>query len=149
MTTTVRELYASFPETEYMESNITYYSFNEYTELQNHQWFEVVSSVISSTVDASEVIEACDSLEDSEYFTLDGCEYRVIHDDDIFSTFLDEFEELVRDCYIPRDFPSFLKIDWEASAREVLMSNGYAHHFSSWDGDFHKEVAGYNIFRVG
>jgi len=144
----VEDLFLQFPNTTYTEGLIEYSSHDEYVELNEHQWRSVVSEVLTSTIPASEVIEACDSLEYSEHFNLDGGEYRVIHDDYLFSTYLDEFQELVQDCYLPSGFPSWLYIDWEASASDVVSQAGYAHHFSSWDGDFHKEVAGYNIFRV-
>ena len=61
------------------------------------------------------VIEAIDELEDEV-----GSEWRyvvtLIEEDE----FEDYCEELVTDCgYISRDFPSWIEIDWEATASNV------------------------------
>ena len=144
----VESLFEQFPNTTYTEGLIEYSSHDEYVELNEHQWRSVVSEVITSTIPASEVIEACDSLEDSEYFTLAGEEYRVLHDDDIFDVYLNAFKDHLRDCYNQGDLPPFLKIDWVASALDVIASDGYAAHFSSYDWSTHIEVGRYNLFRT-
>jgi len=136
--TTTQELFMS-------ESNIMYSSHEEYEELKSNQWFDVVSAVLSSPVDASEVLEACDALEDSQYFTLDGDEYRVLHDNDLFPTFLEELRDMLEDTF---EVPSCIRIDWESTARDVIMSDGYAPHFSGYDGSTHIEIGKYNIFRT-
>jgi len=134
----VKELFMS-------ESNIVYSSCDEYNKLQSHQWFEVVRSVITSTVDASEVLEACDALDSSQYFTLDGATYRVLHDNELFPTFTEEFRDL---CKSAIEIPAWLHIDWESTARDAVWPDGYAPHFSRYDGSTHIEIGRYNIFRT-
>lgn len=141
----VEELFTNYPETEYVEDGLTYYSSKEYAELQSHQWFPIVRSTITSALDASEVLEACEALEDSQYFALDGAEYRVVSDEELFDVYLEEFISLNEGTF---DIPAWLQVDWEASARDVIASYGYASYFSSWDGETHIEVDHYNLFRV-
>ena len=105
-----------------------------------------------SLTDAREAIETLREKmgEDDFSFELDGNEYRIISESEIWDIYVDEIKNLVNDCYDLKldQVPEFiaLSIDWEKTA-ENAYSDGYGHTFSSYDGS-ECEAGGYYIFRT-
>jgi len=86
---------------------------------------------------------------DSSTIELDGMEFRLINEDAIREIYQDEQEELIKDCYLSnlKEIPWWLEIDWEKTVENVLDSDGYGHHFASYDGG-ELYTDGYYIFRT-
>lgn len=116
---------------------------------------EILLEITGEKLVYSEVKELFDDIEmkESDDFTIDfaGGEFRIIDEDSIFDIYVDEIEELTKDCYLGGgDLPSWVAIDWETTAKNVLDYDGYGHHFASWDGEEHEtRSTGYYIFRIG
>jgi len=125
------------------ESKIVYSSIDEYNELKSNQWFDVVSAVLSSPVDAQDVLDACNALDSSQYFTLDGATYRVLRVEDC----IDIHSNWLRDMY-SGNLPPYLVVDWYETALKSLKEGGYATHFSTYDSDYQRDVEDFMIFRV-
>lgn len=106
---------------------------------------------ISLTQDLIEKIEELESNigKDDFYLEYDGNEYRLIADSDLWEIYVESIKNLVSDCYDIKldNIPSFVEfsIDWEKTAKNCLQ-DGYAHTFSTYDGDTHIETSEYNIF---
>ena len=78
----------------------------------------------------------------------DGEEYRVIAGDAIEDIHTEEVKELTGDCFLDgRDFPWWVAIDWEETAKNVREADGYGHHFSSYDGSEY-ETESFYFFRT-
>ena len=117
-------------------------------------------------MDYKNVIDAIGIYEDAEEFELalesakrgadftcdiDGSEYRFIHEDAIERIHRQEIEELVNDCYLGgKEIPDVVRryFDYDSFARDCRISDGYGHHFASYDGE-ELEADGWYIFRVG
>ena len=86
---------------------------------------------------------------DNSTIELDGMEFRLINEDAIREIYQDEQEELIKDCYLSnlKEIPWWLEIDWEKTVENVLDSDGYGHHFASYDGG-ELYTDGYYIFRT-
>lgn len=106
--------------------------------------------------DARAILEAFESARDREDFTVDfgRIEYRIISDDEIEAIHRREIEDLVDDCYnlekVRKELGGvgrYLTFDCDAFARDARISDGYGHHFASYDGA-EIEVGNYHIFRV-
>ena len=83
-------------------------------------------------------------------FEIDGMEFRIIHNDDIWDIFVEEIKDIVNDCYDLKldDVPGFiaLTIDWEQTAENAFV-DGYGHTFSLHDGS-ELYIGEYIIFRI-
>lgn len=102
--------------------------------------------------DSREAARAIMDAEDGDdfRFTVDRDEYRVIHDDAIERIHDDEIREMVDDCYLSDEsIPATIRryFDYESFARDCRLSDGYGHHFSSYDGN-EIEVGDYHVFRL-
>ena len=86
---------------------------------------------------------------DNSTIELDGMEFRLINEDAIREIYQDSQEELIQDCYLSnlKEIPWWLEIDWEATVQNCLDSDGYGHHFSTYDGS-ELYTDGYYIFRT-
>ena len=102
----------------------------------------------------SELFDIIEEIEgnignDDFYIDYDGIQYRLISGGCLWETYVDTIKDTVENCYNLNlnNIPSFVSfsIDWEETAKNCLV-DGYAHTFSSYDGDFHIEVNDYNIF---
>ena len=81
---------------------------------------------------------------------LDGQDWRIIHEDVIDDIATDEIKEIVQDCYLngtDLDKLWWIEIDWEKTARNCIVADGYGHHFSSYDGN-EFELGGWYFFRT-
>lgn len=80
-----------------------------------------------------------------------GCaEYRIIEADEIERIHDDEIRELVDDLYMSdRNIPDVLRryFDYDSFASDCRMSDGYGHHFSSYDGS-EETFGSYYVFRT-
>lgn len=120
---------------------------------------ENIFNVLKSTydidiLDEDQRQEYIDTIEnaiesDSSTIELDGMEFRLINENAIREIYQDEQEELIKDCYFPnlKEIPWWLEIDWEATVQNCLDSDGYGHHFSTYDGS-ELYTDGYYIFRT-
>lgn len=105
-----------------------------------------------SMTDAREAIETLREKmgEDDFSFELDGNEYRIISESEIWDIYVEEIKNIVNDCYDLKldQVPAFiaLSIDWEETAKNAYV-DGYGHTFSSYDGS-ECEAGGYYIFRT-
>jgi hypothetical protein len=104
-------------------------------------------------IDNDDIAEALETLEDDaddNYLELDGNEYRIIKDSEIWDIYVDTIKDIVTDCYDLKldkmpDFIAF-EIDWEQTAKNCFV-DGYGHTFATYDG-VENELEGYWIFRV-
>ena len=120
---------------------------------------ENIFNVLKSTydidiLDEDQRQEYIDTIEnaiesDSSTIELDGMEFRLINEDAIREIYQDEQEELIKDCYFPnlKEIPWWLEIDWEKTVDNVLNSDGYGNHFSTYDGG-ELYTDGFYIFRT-
>jgi len=129
----------SYPEMNYTNGNgLSEQELKEENEETAYNFFEALNELESKIG------------EDDFYFEYDGFEYRIISDISLWDTYRDTIQEITEDCWDLKldNLPSFLafEIDWEQTANNCLV-DGYAHTFSSYDGETHIEVAEYNVFR--
>lgn len=101
---------------------------------------------------ASAVMDAYDSARNGNDFTVETeeGEYRFIEEDVIESIHREEIETLVDDCYLSdKNIPEMIKryFDYDSFARDCRLSDGYGHHFSSYDGS-EEQNGNYFMFRV-
>lgn len=136
--------------------------------IQNHDldYVESYAPILAAIIDenhsidgmnSDDIIEALENI-DSEYsddftFDFDGNEYRCIHRDSIWDTYVGTIQEIVNDCYdLNLDkLPGFIavSIDWEQTAQNAY-ADGYGHTFSSYDNSEIEPSAGnkHYIFRT-
>jgi hypothetical protein len=85
-------------------------------------------------------------------FKIDNQEYRCINEDAIWDIYLDEQQELIQEVYLGRgELPWWFKIDWQATCENILNSDGYGNHFSTYDGseeNFGINGEGWYLFRT-
>ena len=101
---------------------------------------------------ARAVMDAYDSARNGNDFTVETeeGEYRFIEEDAIESIHREEIETLVDDCYLSdKNIPEMIKryFDYDSFARDCRLSDGYGHHFSSYDGSEERN-GDYFMFRV-
>lgn len=86
---------------------------------------------------------------DDTTIELDSMEFRIINEDAIQEIYQDSQEELIKDCYFPtlQEIPWWLEIDWKTTVQNVLNSDGYGNHFSTYDGG-ELYTDGFYIFRT-
>ena len=76
-------------------------------------------------------------------------EYRFINDYYIDKIYHEEQVELITDCYfVDANLPWWIKIDWEKTIKNVLDSDGYGNHFSSYDGSEDEITNNGNLFYI-
>ncbi len=102
---------------------------------------------------ARAVVEAYDNAKDGNDFTVETeeGEYRFIKEDAIERIHREEIESVVDDCYLSdKNIPEMIKryFDYDSFARDCRLSDGYGHHFSSYDGS-EENNGTYFMFRVG
>lgn len=85
------------------------------------------------------------SGEQDLWVEIDGYEFRVIHTQVIEDIWTESLIEQIKDCYDLSDLPSFVEIDWEATADNCKV-DGMGHHFSGYDGN-EAESGNWHIFR--
>jgi len=120
------------------------------------QILEFISEELELDINREEVKEFEDQLnsENDFYIEIDGNEYRVIHQETIWETFVEEIRQTVEDCYLGGiDLDKFwwIELDWEKTAKNCLDADGYGHHFSGYDGSEFEYTFGeedYYIFRT-
>ena len=100
----------------------------------NRKVLEFIHEELELSVDRDEAKELVQQLEFEEDFfqEIDGEEYRFIKDSVIWDVYVDEIQEVTRDCYCIKA-PEWVAIDWEKTAENCYV-DGYGHHFSSYDG---------------
>lgn len=100
----------------------------------NREVLEFIHEELELSVDRDEARELVQQLEFEEDFfqEIDGQEYRFIKDSVIWDVYVDEIQEVTRDCYGIKA-PEWVAIDWEKTAENCHV-DGYGHHFSSYDG---------------
>jgi len=98
-----------------------------------------------------EYIDTIENAIESDNSTIElyGMEFRLINEDSIREIYQDEQEELIKDCYLSnlKEIPWWLEIDWEATVQNCLDSDGYGHHFASYDSS-ELYTDGFYIFRT-
>lgn len=136
-----------------IESIKDLYNIEDYQEAEKEafqEWQEENQATFSEVLEALETLES-KLGEDDFYFEFDGNEYRLIEDSAIWEISRDEIQRIVEECYeLNLDkVPSFvaLSIDWEQTAANAFV-DGYAHNFSSYDGETDIEVGGYHVFYI-
>jgi len=122
----------------------------------------VICSANGHVLTYSEAKEAIETIQDTRAIAdinhvetdfileLDGAEYRIIEDDDLWDIYVETIKDIVQDCYELKldDIPDFVAfaIDWEGTAKNCLV-DGYGHTLSGYDGS-ELETGGYHIFRT-
>jgi len=93
-----------------------------------------------SEPDAREVLDHWGEVD----FEVSGV--RFIHEDDIDEIWTESLIDMIKDCYPLSDseIPSFIEIDWDATAENCKV-DGMGHHFNSYDGG-EDEVLSYHVF---
>lgn len=86
-----------------------------------------------------ELFDNLADYKDDFYIDNGQSEYRFISDAAIEDIHTEEVKDLVQDCYLngtDLDKYPWIVIDWEETAENVRRSDGYGHHFSSYDGSY-------------
>lgn len=101
---------------------------------------------------ARAVMEGYESAKDYNDFTVETeeGEYRFVDEDAIERIHREEIESVVDDCYLSdKNIPKMIKryFDYDSFARDCRLSDGYGHHFSSYDGS-EEQNGNYFMFRV-
>lgn len=114
--------------------------------------YKKVADAIGVYEDSEEAELDLERAHDGDDFTceVEGKEYRFIHEDAIERIHRDEIEQFVDDCYLGgKDIPDIVRryFDYDSFARDCRISDGYGHHFASYDGE-EIEVGDWHIFRV-
>jgi len=115
------------------------------------QILEFISEGLDLDINRDEVkeIEFNLNLENDFMADIDGCEYRIIHQDIIWKTYVEEIKMIAEDYYVIKA-PEWLSIDWEQTAKNCFV-DGYGHTFSIYDGSEEECIFGeenYYIFRT-
>lgn len=100
----------------------------------NREVLEFIHEELELSVDREEARELVEQLETEEDFfqEIDGQEYRFIKDECIWDLYVDEIQEIARECYNIKA-PEWIAIDWEETAENCFV-DGYGNHFSGYDG---------------
>jgi hypothetical protein len=102
-----------------------------------------LEEVIEYYLELEEKIEDCES---DFNLCMSFGDVRIISKGSIDQIWTDSLIEQVKDCYDLSELPSFVKIDWEATAEECKV-DGMGHHFNHYDGE-ELETSNYHIFRT-
>ena len=85
----------------------------------------------------SKLIEIEDLMcyENEFFIYIENKQFRFISENTIQNIYHDEQKDLIEECYLGgKQLPDWIEIDWESTIENVLQSDGYGHHFSSYDG---------------
>jgi len=112
---------------------------------------EFIGSGLGASCDRGEIRDIEDKLNsDNDFYAdIDGAEFRFIHTDVIWETYVETIKEITEDCYDIKA-PDWLAIDWEETAENCYV-DGYGHTFASYDGEELEYTFGeedYYIFRT-
>ena len=113
-----------------------------------------IESILSIEIDSNELELLDDKMytKNDFYVQIDGAEYRFINEDAIWWIYQEEQKDLINECYLGGvELPSWLEIDWEKTCENVYSSDGYGHHFSSYDGSeefFNIDGEGWYMFKI-
>ena len=94
--------------------------------------------------------DALDSDYASDYgldFEFEGVEHRIIGKGEIDDIWTNSLIEQVKECYDLSDVPSFIAIDWNATAKACKV-DGLGHHFNHYNGG-ELETSDFHVFRLG
>ena len=98
---------------------------------------EIVEAELGIEVHTDDAEKLIDEMYCKNDFTieLEGFEYRFINDSEIWDIYHDEQKDLIEELYLPqmRDL-WWIEIDWDKTIDNVYSSDGYGHHFASYDG---------------
>ena len=99
---------------------------------------EFVIDCISDEFTKSEISDLVNQMEveNDIQWEIQGMEYRVIHEDIIKTIHKEEVQDLVQECYLGEldlDKYWWIAIDWDETAENVRMTDGYGNHFSAYD----------------
>ena len=83
---------------------------------------------------------------EDHFLDLPSGEVRIMSKHTIDAIWTESLIEQIKDCYELGNIPSFIEIDWEATAENCKL-DGLGHHFSSYDGNEY-ETENYYIFRT-
>lgn len=137
----------------YIDSNNfkkTIYNINK-DKMITRQILEFIKYQLDLDINRNEVKEIEFNLNSENDFTtdIDGCEYRFIREDVIWSTYVEEIKQIAADCYGILA-PHWLAINWEETANNCIVY-GYGTTFSTYDGGEEECIFGeenYYIFRT-
>ncbi len=112
---------------------------------------EFIKYQLDLDINRDEVKEIENQLNsENDFITdIDGRQYRFIHEDIIWDTYVEEIKEIAENCYDIK-VPHWLAIDWERTANNCVI-DGYGHTFSHYDGSEDECIFGeenYYIFRI-
>ena len=97
-------------------------------------------------------IERYVNSENDFYVEIDGCVFRFIAEQEVFGIYVDSVEQMVQQCYLTvPELPYWVEIDWKKTAENLYASDGYGHHFSTYDGNEYEFKLGeenYYLFRT-
>lgn len=116
--------------------------------------FEEIIDALDVTPTQEELENLLKKIDDEVdfYIELDGKEYRFIQADYIDDIYFESQMELIKECYFPKEnLPWWIEINWEKTIENVLNTDGFGNHFSSYDGsevtiDYNNDA--YYIFRI-
>lgn len=84
----------------------------------------------------------------SLYINLPGLgDFNIMHSREVDQAAQEYIEDLVRECYLAKDFPYWIAIDWERTAKNVTDIDGYGPTLSPYDG-VELSTNNYYIFRT-
>lgn len=129
---------------------------NDVTEVKNALYIlETSMSATGTTLsdfdawDFKELLEKIveeTSTSDDFWLELPCGEVRVIDKEAINEIWHESLIEQIKDCYDLSNVPSFVEIDWDATAENCKV-DGMGHHFAVYDGEEHTTETHY-IFRT-
>ena len=107
-----------------------------------------IMRVLELAATKEEIRELAEKIDGPPDFTFEagGCEVRAIHENYIREVAQEEMEELIKECYLEGDdLPWWVDIDWKSTVQNCIDTDGYGHHFNSWDGG-EEEAEGFYLF---
>ena len=99
---------------------------------------EIIEAELSIELHTDDAENLIDEMYCKNDFTIeiDGGEYRFINDSEIWDIYFEEQKDLIEELYLPRMTDLWwIEIDWDATINNLLNSDGYPHHFATYDGD--------------
>lgn len=156
--TTLSDLTVSSYETQVFTVRVIKDFLKEATKKELNTALQIIETSLNATEsslddfdqwDLSELIEEVLKnvlQEDDFYLELPCGEVRVIDKEAIQEIWHESVIEQIKECYDLSNVPSFVEIDWDATAENCKV-DGLGHHFSSYDGEEH-ETENHYIFRT-
>ncbi len=118
--------------------------------------FVLCRDEIKLDFDTDTAAELYGSIETSHDFTMEigGGEYRFIEEAYIREIAQEEIWDTICECYLSQtaagkdgELPWWIEIDEEKTVQNCIDSDGYGHHFSSYDGNEY-ETGDWYVFRT-